>query len=698
MFAGLGELFMLIGPGRLFSAAILVAVSIGRASGATLAIDVQSGMEERPAHLCIVHFGPGEGVPISQADNGKPCPKKMHVLRVGGTNVCVGEERDQPDTWSALRALAGAGQAATDTGDRPVCGADAPGCSARVSLLPAEGTAPVGVILCAKNHQVGGRVLVLHTKFHGLNPALKSVDWSGDTAIVSFASAAGTSTQLLPLATVSVVGGHYTGRAGHSEGGRAVASVSAICTLRDIVLPRVALEDLEDRTTAKPSFQISMMGARCERNFAPAFSVLLPRTDAGTTKSIEVRVHAPPKSAASESLNWLLTSEWRDAEPPNEPRANANEFQFQWSAGCEFMAGSSRERLASESFAPACPSATLPEAGVRCVHEKTPNVAGKLHCAYRCEVPGPGLPLPTSVRLQSADGQDSWTENLSALGQTLAGYAQRERRYFPVEFSSLADLEKRRSTDWDKVEHLRLRTSNGETFVFIPQAARSYRISLPGGTCGDQLEYEYVGDRDFDALPIEVTDGKLRIEGPERSQKRLYFLIGAGGGAIVPFKDDAPTDPFVSLGFYARAYLPAGTPLVQLLGFSYSLNLGRHRFKPAYGDSEESVLYQRHLWMLSVSHILSERFRLDLGAGLGIGEPFFFSDSPTVGDRRLLIPLNVHVGFRAHRRIELDLGVGTLLRDAVHEYLPRAENSGTPSVQTRRSHAGLFTFTTLVRL
>jgi hypothetical protein len=390
-----------------------------------------------------------------------------------------------------------------------------------------------------------------------------------------------------------------------------------------------------------------------------------------------------PSSDDGKAFESTFVAGWREGEPPVSIDAGVSVAQFQWRAGCEYL-DTSRNAAAPTSAAvaaPECPPAAIVEAGVECTGEPLPNKQGpaQLVCAYKCDPVAPEIPLPLTIRFQTKNGQDAWTDRLSAVGQTLTGYTDRQHRYFPANFGGL-DIKQRGAAD--KIDQVRVSTSSGEVSVFRPEEGGSYRIALPGGTCGDELAYQYVGDLDYEEKATRVQQGAIAVPPPEISERRFYPMFSVGGGLLTPRYGAEQVEPFGLISLQVRWYVPwRNSSVTPVLALRYAYGFGRQHYLAAYGMPErQEVLFQRHFFTAPMGAFVLSWLRLEFVPGLINNEPLLFRDSPATGASFWALTLGGQAGARLSRRVEIQASLAWLFRDQVFEFVPRLD--GNPALIT----------------
>jgi hypothetical protein len=683
--------------------ALVVALASGSAAAATITVDFNVPPAEEVGYLCVAYDGKveGGGAVGTAAPFPNDYPPATRQLLIGDQKVHLADGRtpatEMSGAWKDIDAAFAEMARRSGPDKKPpqdTCGEHAGFCAPRLPIPPpAKGKKPVPLsLMCAANRFAPGkRVVILKPSFQrGLNPPLRGVTLFGGTGVLEFSKLSNESGKQSPQATVGVFGGDYDGPGGTSSpDGQLKLTLAARCAKRELRLPRMAPgEAHRDRQAATEGdrLRISVRPSggsnkeECTSPFGAGIPLMLPRGERGPATRVDVTAEMPKAAGAGLAFESRFGVDWRDAEPPVSLDAGVSVMQFQWRAGCEYL-DISRAKSGSPGTAK-CPSASIVEAGAVCNGDAmTSGPSGPFVCAYTCAPVVPEIALPVTIRFEIEKSQDSWLEKLSAVGQTLSGYTDRQHRYFPVRFEE-QNLESRGPAD--KIDHVRLATSSGEASVFRPRQDGSYRIALPGGTCGDELEYQYVGDGDFGRKSTRVQDGAVVVPAPAESERRFYPAFALGGGLLAPGWGDEQVEPFAVLALQLRWYVPGrwslplvARPFTPLVSVRYAYTFGRQHYVPAYGTAtREDVPFQRHFATVPVGAFFTSWLRLEVAPGIVFNEPLLFEDSPRAGAPFWIPTVGVHAGFRLSRRVELQGSLAWLFGDRVFGFRPR--NDGNP--------------------
>jgi hypothetical protein len=665
-----------------------------RADSDNVVLELEGAASERPAAVCVVHDKPSQpkgkpaqpdatiAIAITDPDGDGRCRRAAdneQTFRVAEQCVTVRGLLEEKRGKAVVAAL-GKLEARSQPGPvkTEACGLRSGACRPQLKL-PAGGPY---LIDCADTPvPLTDRVALMILSFPADYPRpLEQVLLEGNTATVQLAELTGLKTQ--PVATLRLIGGDYEVDDGHEVQSFLRLRLTARCVLRDLVVPDAIVDPLTH-------FSIWLQGptgtgtGTCTAPVARTLQLALPRTEGGREVRGRVEVlpgkkdetresfsgsEAEPATVANESL--VFGFQYLEREPPARLHSKIERMHFSWHAGCEY------------SLKADCPKAMLVDVGVGSDGTGT-TVDGVLTCQYAFPRVEQGFELPARVQFTSPDGNDTWSASLARAGQTLSGYVDRDRRRFDVEFP-WASPERMEATA-DRIDQVRLTTQSGRLFVFRPKAGSRYRIEVPGASCGDELEYRIVGDREYDTDTIALDKGVLEVPDPSCIARQWYVSTFVGGGPRLTLTtDDAAADPFGSVGLVVR-WDPAG---LLLLEGEYTYSLGRRRYAPIHSEGnddpndEEAVLYQRHELGLAGGLQLFDAFAFGLALGVSMSSgPILLDDNAKVGEPQTVFSPYAFVVWRLGTVVSLATRVRFYVNDEVYEF--RFSPLGNPSVAER---------------
>lgn len=438
-----------------------------------------------------------------------------------------------------------------------------------------------------------------------------------------------------------------------------------------------------DRATVQPS-------AECRQNVSPNghFRMLLPYLRRHSRRSVGVEVGKRERGTYAR-----YEGSWFDFEPPDVLRLRHAAISFRWQRDCLYPLERS-PRTGKLRFV--CPEVSLLDAGIdHCTG--TPSRAGGVdECAYLCDPrPAPGesaaeddarppevsFDLPARVRFRRPGRDDVWVETVQFGNQLLSSFVPPDDRHIDVDLSRWGDLKsilRRRAAHIDKIV---IRGPNGDNHYIEPDEDHIMtRIDLPGVRCGEAVAYQIQGERAHEEMSATVTDGRLTLAHPEKSEVLWKTSFFVGGGGILTWlydpEDDAahstPVEPvfIVGMGFDWR---PRGMPAA--FSAQYAFLFGPQSYF-GLGDEEGTsarvpgrAAYTRHLLEIAALWMPWNEWGFGGGLGLLMSLPLLDDDQVRVGDTGVAFVMTPGlIRYRFRDRWSVEAAGRVILGEEIHRF------------------------------
>lgn len=381
---------------------------------------------------------------------------------------------------------------------------------------------------------------------------------------------------------VAVVGGHYVpGSAVVVREEPVTLALEPLCTWRDLELPRMnlvgigkdeqfvpklSLEKNEKKTKGTDKRPVELLPACVSGDLASgSLRVLLPRLEGGGTLTAQVSQSLPEGYGWPDKKDLELTfaAKWRTSSPPERISMGATMLSFFWQ----------REKC----FYPhECPDALihgLKDACVKSDHSK-PSAEGESRepdngCYYRCDLssdPAIGLgnaegtldvPVTFVFNDVDVDPKPQWTATVDRVNAVVDDEMPPSDHYIKVDFTAWGKpwpmkaptkdpfktrFDRTTKVISDEIESVTLRDSQGRAYHIDFELAKTvgskgeHYAQIPNVGCGQGLELEIRGQRDYRPVPVEVQKGAIGLPHPMNAARRVYLGLGADFVAVRPIR------------------------------------------------------------------------------------------------------------------------------------------------------------------
>jgi hypothetical protein len=432
-----------------------------------------------------------------------------------------------------------------------------------------------------------------------------------------------------------VLGGHYqSGSETALSGDRDIVEIA----LTPLCSPRaMRLRDLEQQTENSVPALLESADSSCSvrAEVHQGWATVIVPWRPGRY-ALTIQPESSRESGSSPSV-WGLSGNsfrgvWNGGREPPDIELRRSTVAFTWTPGC---------RYPREPKGQWCPKAVLADRAGNCdLVEPSPEGSPQGECRYHCRAEsGSTLELPLQIQMRghpkpSPDSNpnlwadDVWVEWLLKPHQTLHGQVASEERRLLVR--STCDPQH------EQVESLRVFAA-ARQIATVPACTTS-TMQVPGAGCNEELTFQYIGQRQFEASTLHLEQGVFYVPRPEESLQTHTIGLSLQAGVSSLAAEPKPLfidKPWLYGGLYWE-YRPSEWQWSLLFQLGVLL---KHRWYAIETEDRDlpSQQEQRAMYFTvpieagTIFH-LCESFAMAATAGIGIGHPLDAANERLVGD------------------------------------------------------------------